>query len=145
MVWLGVNESGLFGHGSSNANQTTVNRGPNFFPRTASDTITYNINDDTVSTIAGITDSSGLNFLQRRGATDKRYWKNGSQIDANAAAQFGARTTTVATIGALNFANGPFRYGSQNLRIVGAGASLTGLEAQLYTRLNWYETERALL
>lgn len=130
--------------GSSQSNISTTSRGPRINPRSATDTISYYINDGTATSITGITDSRGLNMAQRRSSTDKRFWKNGVQIDSVSVAS-GTRSITTVGIGATKFLNGPGTFGPWGCSIVFFGASLTGLELDMYNILNAYKIARAAL
>ena len=94
-------------------------------------------NDGTQISTNPTPDGTGLWGIQRRGATDKRYWRN--------AAQIGATLTTASTglpAGTLWFcgasASGAPTFSTRQFAFGAAGASLVGREAAFYNIVRSY-------
>ena len=107
----------------------------------AANTASYRCNTgvDTNAAIPGST-TLGLYHLQRRGATDQRLWKNGSNVSTNASASAIFPTGTFyycgQNVGGTTFSNpSPCRVG-----LFGVGGALTGKEVALNTAWQNYFT-----
>lgn len=120
--------------GASTANFSTQQRGPMLFPHFTDDKVYWKINDSTNSD-GGAGVGAGGYLLQRRGAADKRLWKNGVQV-ATATTASQTRGAVKILVGATNFNNASVNlYNAAEISAIVIGASFTGLEAQLHTRI----------
>lgn len=100
---------------------TTV-RG-HLFPRLAAGSARIRFNAGATATDVVVADSIGLYGAQRRGASDVRLWKNGTQIESAATASTGVPTGAAWICGAS-----PADFSSYQCASAAFGASLTGLE-----------------
>lgn len=103
-------------------------------PRNTSDQLAYRVNQSAATTIAGVTDGSGLFAVDRTGATATQSYRNGSVLGA-------AGSVTSTGLSPVNLAIG--RYGSgytdAQARAAGAGRALGATKhAALYARLSAY-------
>ncbi len=109
-------------------------------PRTATNNIDYRINQSSAtSDIFATTNSAGFKHVQRTGASVVRLWLDGVLTTTNTRSS-GGRPSNNLYIEALNNAGTAGFFSTRGVAIAGAGASLSGNEAALYTAIQTYLT-----
>jgi hypothetical protein len=106
----------------------SVNPKARIAPRTTTNLVAGHINDETQLTAANAA-STGLFGVQRRGSTDLRLWRNGSQVGSTSAtASTGVPTQEQWVCGANSTA-----FATNQIALAAWGASQSGREAGINT------------
>lgn len=117
--------------------QGGVNNAISISPRDASNLVRYRINDATETSGGASTDASGFWHVLRTSSTAKALYKNGSSVHSASVTSL-IRPVREVYLQAMNQNLVAGNFTNSGVAIFGAGASLSGMESDLYTIINTY-------